>query len=93
MAADFGADLDAALNGALGVVRAAAAAAKERVDAAVAAVPVAAPAPDFPTPPRGTPVPPRPAAAVSFDIVESPLEFGGAPPSDEPPLPEEIPGR
>lgn len=75
MSADFGAELDAALNAHLAAVRTAAEAAKDRIDEGVAGV--AAPEPLVPEPPPVAAA--HHGAAVSFDIVESPLDFGAAP--------------
>ncbi len=86
MSSDFGAGLDAALNAALAAVRGAAEKAKDRIDDGIAGVPSAAPAPDTPPMAFAAAPPSQHGAAVSFDIVESPLEFEGATPSDDVPL-------
>jgi hypothetical protein len=103
MSADFGAQLDAALNTGLASIRSAAEAARARVDEA-AARPVPAPA----APPAATPRPPAApraaaspgAAAVDFDLDLEDAFVGSPPPDDfefeSPvdddgiPLPEEI---
>ena len=90
MSADFGAELDAALNRHLGAIRAAADAAKGRIDESLAAVPDEAPEdPVFAASPEED-FPPVHGAAVDFDIEEAPLEFDTTLDDDGIPMPEEI---
>jgi hypothetical protein len=80
MDGDFGAELDAALNARLGDLRAAADAARARIDQGVEAIRVVEPSPivfgDVPHP-----------AAVSFDLPED--EFEAPADAEGIPLPEE----
>ena len=101
MTGDFGTELDAALNGHLDALRAAATDARRRIengarDLAAAAGPAPAPAPARPQPsprPVADPSPIRfaggpmhPAAAVSFDMEEGPPEIEGLGDDDLPPF-------
>jgi hypothetical protein len=87
MSTDFGAELDAALKGHVDVIRAAGAAAKERIDDAIAGVPEE-PASNFAAPPA--PDASAHGPAVDFDLDESPLEFDHTLDADGVPMPEEI---
>jgi hypothetical protein len=89
MSADFGAEMEAALKGHIDTIRAAAEAAKERVDEGIAGVPVE-PDPAFAAPPKPEAPAAHHAAAVDFDLDEVPLEFDGALDDDGIPAPEEI---
>jgi hypothetical protein len=88
MDGDFGAELDAALNRNLAQLREAAAAARDRVDAGIAGMATdRQPAemrdftPDQLPPIAFDPGPPRPVAAVSFDMDEDFVKAGV--PSDD----------
>ena len=76
MSADFGAEMEAALKGHIDAIRAAAEAAKERVDEGIAGVP-AEPDPIFEAPYEQETSAPYHAPAVDFDLDEAPLEFDG----------------
>ncbi len=67
-------------------MRSAAERAKDRIDDGIAGVPSAAPAPDTPPIAFASHPPAKHGAAVSFDILESPLEIEGDAPSDDVPL-------
>ena len=81
--------MDAALNGHLEAIRAAASAAKERIDESIAGVPEPEPDPAFAAPPEAMQRNHH-GAAVDFDMDEAPLEFDTTLDADGIPAPEEI---